>query len=1049
MRKQMTAILMTVIFVLSGIPVVAAEGEPQKTVSGMVSNAIAEEKDESVLSEEEDRKPAEAYVSKDSNAEANGIATYQNAQSGTCGTNVKWSLSGNTLIISGNGDMQDYSDVTDRGWNNDVIQKIIVQNGVTSVGRLAFVSCRNLQSVELGTSVKVVKEAAFADCDKLTSIMMPGVETLEEYAFQGTAISELTLPATLKSMNALAFMYAKIQNYKVDAGNANYCSEDGVVFSKDKSSLIVFPAEKNIEAYTIPGSVKSVEYAAFIYNSYLKQVIMSNSLTALKESAFQDCQSLVEVTIPDSVKEVGYFVFYRCPKLNRITIGNGLETTGYQMFEECTALQSIDFGGVKKLDSRTFAGCTSLTEVNLPDSVVEIGNGCFGNCYALQKFTAKQVKVIPFQAFLNDSSLVDVQVGEKAERINRFAFGGCWNLTSVTLPANVTYVHQVAFPAQTVITCQNPQMKKFGQNGYRYLEQVSVTGRRKYDYAFQVLNLVNQQRKNNGLPELKMDENLLKSAMERAGENSLCFSHTRPDGGDCFSINGNMIAENVAVNQSSPQSVMTDWMNSEGHKNNILLASAKTIGIGCFETNGVIYWVQCFGDNAQENNCTQPVNDQISQKINIATETFEEANTGNGIVWGGSKKYSYHFITTLDKQNLNYAETAQARVSVVNAGWENARTVLDNEGIIWQSSDASKASVDTDGKVKAVKSGTANITGKLQYYSADPAAVNVTGNEVNVSYRTHVQTYGWQGYVINGKTSGTNGQAKRLEAIQISISNKNAKELGIRYRTHVQTYGWQGWKENGALSGTSGQAKRLEAIQIELTGSKKNEYDVYYRVHAQSYGWLGWAKNGTCAGTSSQAKRLEAIQIVVLPKGEKPDGTVGYSYIELGKKAKNSSSAGMINYMTHVQTYGNQSYVYDGSISGTSGEGKRLEGIKIVLNTNKTGVSGGITYQTHVQTYGWLDWSSDGAFNGTSGKAKRLEAIKIKLTGDMEKEYDVYYRVHSQTYGWLGWVKNGEISGTQGLAKRLEAIQIVILPKGSSAPSNLPAKGNVAGFVKK
>ena len=69
---------------------------------------------------------------------------------------------------------------------------------------------------------------------------------------------------------------------------------------------------------------------------------------------------------------------------------------------------------------------------------------------------------------------------------------------------------------------------------------------------------------------------------------------------------------------------------------------------------------------------------------------------------------------------------------------------------------------------------------------------------------------------------------------------KRQTEGSIRYRTHVQTYGWQDWAYDGEESGTVGQAKRLEAIQIELTGGLAEKYDVYYRVHSQTYGWLGW-----------------------------------------------------------------------------------------------------------------------------------------------------------------------------------------------------------------
>ena len=84
----------------------------------------------------------------------------------------------------------------------------------------------------------------------------------------------------------------------------------------------------------------------------------------------------------------------------------------------------------------------------------------------------------------------------------------------------------------------------------------------------------------------------------------------------------------------------------------------------------------------------------------------------------------------------------------------------------------------------------------------------------------------------------------------------------------MQTYGWEDeWKKDNEISGTEGQAKRLEAIQIRLYGQLEKHYDVYYRVHAQTYGWLGWVKNGETAGTEGLAKRLEAIQIVLLPKG--------------------------------------------------------------------------------------------------------------------------------------------------------------------------------------
>lgn len=318
-------------------------------------------------------------------------------------------------------------------------------------------------------------------------------------------------------------------------------------------------------------------------------------------------------------------------------------------------------------------------------------------------------------------------------------------------------------------------------------------------------------------------------------------------------------------------------------------------------------------------------------------------------------------------------------------------------------------------------------------------------DEISVRYKTHVQSYGWQSYVYDGTMSGTSGEAKRLEGIQIKLgNNEKGYDLGLEYRTHIQKYGWEKeWRTDDEFSGTSGEAKRLEAIQIRLTGADSDKYDIWYRVHAQSYGWLGWAKNGQEAGTAGQGKRLEGIEIIVLPKGEYPsEGVIGYSYVDYGMKSKSNDAAyGLVNYKTHVQTYGWQGYVYDGSISGTSGKSKRLEGINISLGN--TGYEGGIRYTTHVQTYGWQGdkdkpetWKKDGEMAGTSGEAKRLEGIRIQLYGEVAEHYDVYYRVHAQSFGWLDWAKNGADAGTAGLAKRLEAIQIVLVPKGSTPPGS-------------
>lgn len=148
------------------------------------------------------------------------------------------------------------------------------------------------------------------------------------------------------------------------------------------------------------------------------------------------------------------------------------------------------------------------------------------------------------------------------------------------------------------------------------------------------------------------------------------------------------------------------------------------------------------------------------------------------------------------------------------------------------------------------------------------------------------------------------------------------------------------------------------------------------------------------------------------------------------------------SYSTHVQNEGWQSYVSNGTMSGTEGKSYRLEGIKVKLDTQ--GYDLGVTYQTHIQNIGWEEsagrgWKSNDTMSGTEGLSYRLEAIQIKLTGADADKFDIYYQVHAQNFGWLGWAKNGESAGTAGYGYRLEGIRISVVPAGSGSPTTTTA----------
>lgn len=141
-----------------------------------------------------------------------------------------------------------------------------------------------------------------------------------------------------------------------------------------------------------------------------------------------------------------------------------------------------------------------------------------------------------------------------------------------------------------------------------------------------------------------------------------------------------------------------------------------------------------------------------------------------------------------------------------------------------------------------------------------------------IQYRSNVENDDWQQYVLGGQTSGTTGEEKRIEAVQIMPVQEKYRD-NIQYRVHVQSKGWQSWRDSNEVAGTLGDEKRLEAIEIKLTGALADKYDVYYRAHCQSYGWLDWATNGETAGTVGMKKRMEAFQVVLVEKKQEAPGS--------------------------------------------------------------------------------------------------------------------------------------------------------------------------------
>ena len=166
----------------------------------------------------------------------------------------------------------------------------------------------------------------------------------------------------------------------------------------------------------------------------------------------------------------------------------------------------------------------------------------------------------------------------------------------------------------------------------------------------------------------------------------------------------------------------------------------------------------------------------------------------------------------------------------------------------------------------------------IQIYLRNKAdRVKIENVDKTVSYSAHVQDYGWLNAVTNGNIGGTVGQSKRMEAIQVSLSDDMLEYGDVNVQAHVQDYGWLGTVGNGQIAGTTGQNKRLEGLKITLTDELANHYDIYYRAHVGNIGWLGWTKNGGIAGSVGCNRRIEAVQIAIYAKNDPNAPKVGNS----------------------------------------------------------------------------------------------------------------------------------------------------------------------------
>ena len=333
-----------------------------------------------------------------------------------------------------------------------------IPEGVTIIGDSAFQYCFYLSNIHIPDSVTVFGPSAFEGCESLTN---------------------LSIPASVTNImgNSTFWGCINLTEVLVDPGNDYYTSSNGILYDKDKSTLICCPAGKT-GTIEIPDGITTIASAAFMDCSHLTNISIPDTVHTIYDQAFSSCCSLTSISLPNGISSIGFNTFYNCSSLTRISIPEGVTFIDDQAFTYCFGLTDVSIpDSVTHIGDYAFDCCSSLTSIFIPDSVTYIGDSPFSGCENLTGIYVDENNpnyfsddqgilfnkdrtlliqapgaiagscVIPYgvisisdRAFSCCDNLIEISIPNSVSSIGRFALSDCENLTTVNIPDSVSFI---------------------------------------------------------------------------------------------------------------------------------------------------------------------------------------------------------------------------------------------------------------------------------------------------------------------------------------------------------------------------------------------------------------------------------------------------------------------------------------------------------------------------------------------------------------------------------------------------------------------------------
>ena len=431
---------------------------------------------------------------------------------------AKLNMETGELRITGTGKMTNWS------WNavpwysyREKIKTVVIEKGVTSIGGWVFYLCRSLSKIEIPSSVISIGDDAFEDCSSLSEINIPeGVTSIGYDAFEDcSSLSKIEIPSSVTSIGSSAFnRCSSLSEINVQEENKNYSSVNGILFNKEKTKIVKYPAGKKETSYNIPKGVTSIGWYAFYGCSSLREINIPEGVTSIGSSAFSGCELNIpielsteetqEIELPSIIKraqikeDILYtdkeFTLKNCTlnesKDKLIVNTKEVKTNMASLYIESGALKGLKLNIIpKEIEYVEGVGENLTAKLNTETGELRItGTGKMINWTYTNENPwysyRKEIKTVVIEevvtnigsyAFYVCSSLSNIEIPSSVTSIGESAFDGCSSLSKIEIPSSVTSIGSSAFSGCSSLSEINiPEgVTSIGDYAFRYCRSLS------------------------------------------------------------------------------------------------------------------------------------------------------------------------------------------------------------------------------------------------------------------------------------------------------------------------------------------------------------------------------------------------------------------------------------------------------------------------------------------------------------------------------------------------------------------------------------------------